>query len=120
MAGLRLNGINKYSHLLTGYIGSASFLLKVADVVRELKQVNPQLVYGETRALGGLFPGRRGGGGEMTCPIGKNKLEMKIVVEPAMNTIRHLNNYSVQFRKTEKTYWITQSDLNSQGTTSRT
>ena len=47
MAGLRLNGINKYSHLLTGYIGSPSFLLKVADVVRELKQVNPQLIYGE-------------------------------------------------------------------------
>ena len=48
VTGLRLNGINRYSHLLTGYIGSASFLLKVADVVRELKQVNPELIYGQS------------------------------------------------------------------------
>ncbi|XP_043229882.1 pyridoxal kinase-like [Amphibalanus amphitrite] len=45
VSGLRLNDINKYSHLLTGYIGAPSFLLKVADVVKELKQVNPDLVY---------------------------------------------------------------------------
>jgi len=45
VSGLRENDIHHYSHLLTGYIGSRSFLLKVADVVRELKQVNPQLIY---------------------------------------------------------------------------
>lgn len=53
--GLRQNNINKYSHLLTGYIGSRSFLLKVADVVRELKQVNPHLIYGACRRRSQYF-----------------------------------------------------------------
>ncbi|CAL4068468.1 unnamed protein product [Meganyctiphanes norvegica] len=43
--GLKLNGIDKYSHLLTGYIGSKSFLETVRDVVRHLKQINPNLIY---------------------------------------------------------------------------
>lgn len=43
--GLKLNRINKYSHVLTGYVASDSFLLKVADIVTELKQNNPSLMY---------------------------------------------------------------------------
>ncbi|XP_072035916.1 pyridoxal kinase-like isoform X5 [Amphiura filiformis] len=43
--GLRLNKINNYSHLLTGYCGSESFLLEVVKVVKELKEVNPNLIY---------------------------------------------------------------------------
>lgn len=46
MNGLRLNNLlPQYSHLLTGYVGDASFLRKVADVVKELKQINPDLIY---------------------------------------------------------------------------
>lgn len=43
--GLRLNKINHYSHLLTGYCGSESFLLEVVKVVKELKEVNPSLIF---------------------------------------------------------------------------
>ncbi|XP_064473324.1 pyridoxal kinase-like [Ornithodoros turicata] len=43
--GLKLNRINKYSHVLTGYIPSDTLLSKVADIVTELKQNNPNLMY---------------------------------------------------------------------------
>ncbi|CAG9825137.1 unnamed protein product [Phaedon cochleariae] len=43
--GLTLNDIDFYSHLLTGYIGSKSFLKQVATVVKHLKQKNPNLIY---------------------------------------------------------------------------
>jgi len=44
--GLVLNGLHKkYTHLLTGYIGSTSFLEKVAEVVKVLKEANPSLLY---------------------------------------------------------------------------
>jgi pyridoxal/pyridoxine/pyridoxamine kinase len=41
VAGLEANQINRYTHILTGYIGSRSFLLKLAEVVKQLKAVNP-------------------------------------------------------------------------------
>ncbi|EEH56691.1 uncharacterized protein MICPUCDRAFT_44424 [Micromonas pusilla CCMP1545] len=44
--GLETNGLLKgYTHLLTGYIGSASMLRTVARLVRKLRQHNPDLVY---------------------------------------------------------------------------
>lgn len=43
--GLFSNGLNDYSHLLTGYVGSPSFLNKIASVVKELKKFNPNMVY---------------------------------------------------------------------------
>jgi pyridoxine kinase len=43
--GLNANKLNFYSHLLTGYIGSASFLLEVKRVIQDLKTANPDLVY---------------------------------------------------------------------------
>ncbi|CAH1799237.1 unnamed protein product [Owenia fusiformis] len=43
--GLISNNIHQYTHLLTGYIGSKSFLLKIKDVVKQLKEVNPSLIY---------------------------------------------------------------------------
>lgn len=45
MSGLRLNNVHQYSHLLTGYVGDSSFLHTVVDVAKELKQVNPNLIY---------------------------------------------------------------------------
>ncbi|XP_023713305.1 pyridoxal kinase isoform X1 [Cryptotermes secundus] len=45
MDGLHHNGLDYYTHLLTGYIGSASFLRYIAEVVKQLRQVNPDLVY---------------------------------------------------------------------------
>lgn len=45
MSGLAQNNLDNYSHLLTGYVGSAPFLKRIAGVVRELKQKNPNLIY---------------------------------------------------------------------------
>ncbi|XP_059165424.1 pyridoxal kinase-like isoform X2 [Physella acuta] len=43
--GLRINNLLDFTHVLTGYIGSESFLKKVGEVVKELKSKNPNLIY---------------------------------------------------------------------------
>ncbi|KAL9226513.1 hypothetical protein vseg_002319 [Gypsophila vaccaria] len=43
--GLEANNLLFYTHLLTGYIGSVSFLNTVLEVVSKLRSVNPGLVY---------------------------------------------------------------------------
>lgn len=43
--GLQFNQVNKYDYVLTGYTRDKSFLSTVVDIVRELKQQNPRLVY---------------------------------------------------------------------------
>ncbi|CAL4898021.1 unnamed protein product [Urochloa decumbens] len=43
--GLEENQLLHYTHLLTGYIGSVSFLDTVLKVVDKLRSVNPDLVY---------------------------------------------------------------------------
>ncbi|XP_018329377.2 pyridoxal kinase [Agrilus planipennis] len=43
--GLVANKLDYYTHLLTGYIATSSFLLKIADLVKHLKRVNPNLIY---------------------------------------------------------------------------
>ncbi|XP_015998981.1 pyridoxal kinase isoform X2 [Rousettus aegyptiacus] len=43
--GLRLNSMNQYDYVLTGYTRDASFLAMVVDIVKELKQQNSRLVY---------------------------------------------------------------------------
>jgi pyridoxine kinase len=52
--GLSANGLvaGAYSHLLTGYIGSLSFLRAVASVAATLRAGNPGLVYGAGGCLG--------------------------------------------------------------------
>ncbi|KAH7529157.1 hypothetical protein FEM48_Zijuj05G0154700 [Ziziphus jujuba var. spinosa] len=43
--GLEANDLLYYTHLLTGYIGSVSFLSTVLEVVNKLRSVNPKLIY---------------------------------------------------------------------------
>ncbi|OEL31180.1 Pyridoxal kinase [Dichanthelium oligosanthes] len=43
--GLEENDLLHYTHLLTGYIGSVSFLDTVLQVIDKLRSVNPDLVY---------------------------------------------------------------------------
>ncbi|KAH0983555.1 hypothetical protein GBA52_010732 [Prunus armeniaca] len=43
--GLQENDLLYYTHLLTGYIGSVSFLSTVLEVVNKLRSVNPKLKY---------------------------------------------------------------------------
>lgn len=47
MSGLQINDLDNFSHLLTGYVGSASFLEQVYTSVKQLKEKNPNLVYGK-------------------------------------------------------------------------
>lgn len=49
VGGLEQNGLLQHSHLLTGYIGSASFLAEIVHVYEKLKAVNPDLRYGASR-----------------------------------------------------------------------
>lgn len=44
--GLSENDLDYYTHLLTGYIGSVSFLNKISSVVKQLRNRNPNLIYG--------------------------------------------------------------------------
>lgn len=43
--GLKENELLNYSHVLTGYVGNEAFLNKLADIIAELKQKNPNIVY---------------------------------------------------------------------------
>ncbi|XP_047671380.1 pyridoxal (pyridoxine, vitamin B6) kinase a [Tachysurus fulvidraco] len=43
--GIKLNKVNHYDYVLTGYSRDVSFLEKVVDMVQELKRANPRLVY---------------------------------------------------------------------------
>lgn len=43
--GLKINKINSYSHLLTGYVGSESVLRRIADILNDLRQEDNNLLY---------------------------------------------------------------------------
>jgi len=55
--GLDANEINKYSHIINGYIGSKTFLVKLSEVVKHLKTVNPNLTYICDPVMGDTGPG---------------------------------------------------------------
>ncbi len=46
MQGLKKNGLMKYQYVLSGYMGSLSFLEAVVEQIEELKRDNPDLFYG--------------------------------------------------------------------------
>ncbi|XP_061698300.1 pyridoxal kinase-like [Syngnathoides biaculeatus] len=43
--GIKLNKVNHYDYILTGYSRDTSFLMTVVDIIQELKAANPSLVY---------------------------------------------------------------------------
>ncbi|XP_053397690.1 pyridoxal kinase-like [Mercenaria mercenaria] len=44
--GLKQNNIHgQFSHLITGYIGSKSFLLKVGEIIQDIRDSNPGIMY---------------------------------------------------------------------------
>jgi len=45
MDGLHSNHLNRFSHVLTGYVGSDSFLTQIATEVQRLKKIDPSLKY---------------------------------------------------------------------------
>ncbi|KAB0363156.1 hypothetical protein FD754_007312, partial [Muntiacus muntjak] len=62
--GLKLNSVNQYDYVLTGYTRDKSFLAMVVDIVQELKQQNPRLVYVCDPVMGD----QRNGEGAMGLP----------------------------------------------------
>ena len=60
--GLDANGLDFYSHIISGYIGTDSFLRKLADVIKKLKAKNPNLMYicdpvmGDSEPVGWYVP----------------------------------------------------------------
>lgn len=45
MAGLALNEVDYYTHFLTGYSRSADSLKKIAEIIKNLRKRNPNLIY---------------------------------------------------------------------------
>ena len=45
--GLQESDLLQYTHLLTGYIGSVSFLETIVKIISLLRDRNPDLIYGE-------------------------------------------------------------------------
>ncbi|XP_013875546.1 pyridoxal kinase [Austrofundulus limnaeus] len=43
--GIKLNKVNRYDYILTGYSRDTSFLEMVVDIIKELKKANSSLVY---------------------------------------------------------------------------
>lgn len=46
MDGLEANGLLQHSHVLTGYIGSVSFLQRVVAALDRVQRSNPGVLYG--------------------------------------------------------------------------
>jgi pyridoxine kinase len=45
--GLTANNLlETYSHLLTGYVGNDKFLREISKIIKDLRKVNPSLIYG--------------------------------------------------------------------------
>lgn len=45
--GLTMNEVDYYTHFLTGYSRSPDSLKKIAEIIKKLRQKNPNLVYGK-------------------------------------------------------------------------
>lgn len=46
--GLVTNELTKtYSHLLTGYVGNDEFLREIKEIIKKLRESNPNIVYGK-------------------------------------------------------------------------
>nr|CAG4638577.1 EOG090X09AY [Cyclestheria hislopi] len=45
MSGLQTNNLDNFTHILTGYVASESFLLQVYEVVKRLKDKDPNTIY---------------------------------------------------------------------------
>ena len=56
--GLLANDIaGEYSHVINGYIGAPSFLEKLAEVIKKMKELNPELTYVCDPVMGDFGPG---------------------------------------------------------------
>lgn len=55
--GLTANNLHlTYSHLLTGYVGNDKFLREISRIIKQLREANPNLIYGIIYSL--VDPGK--------------------------------------------------------------
>jgi len=57
--GVEANKLINYTHLLTGYIGSVSFLETILKVIKKLREHNPNLVYVCDPVMGDIYENGR-------------------------------------------------------------
>lgn len=55
--GLKMNDLDRYTHVINGYIGSDSFLKQLKTIVLELKEKNPSLTFVCDPVMGDTGPG---------------------------------------------------------------
>lgn len=125
VSGLNLNGINQYSHLLTGYVGTVSFLEKVVDVMKQLKAVNPQMTYVCDPVMGDdglwyvpeeLLPVYRDKVVPMADIITPNQFEAELLSGVSIKTEEDiLQAADVLHNKGTRTVIITSSEIGSKG-----
>ncbi|XP_023291608.2 pyridoxal kinase [Lucilia cuprina] len=94
--GLDSNDLLKcYSHLLTGYIGNASFLRQVANIVKKLRATEPNLIYvcdpvmgdnGQMYVPQDLLPIYRNEIIPLADIITPNQYEVELLTEMKINT----------------------------------
>uniref|UniRef100_W5M830 Pyridoxal kinase n=1 Tax=Lepisosteus oculatus TaxID=7918 RepID=W5M830_LEPOC len=91
--GLKLNNVNHYDYVLTGYTRDTSFLEMVVDIVQELKRQNPNLVYVCDPVLGdhgsmyvpeNLYPVYKGKVVPVADIITPNQFEAEILCKRAL------------------------------------
>ncbi|KAF5286804.1 hypothetical protein FQR65_LT12425 [Abscondita terminalis] len=92
LQGLHLNGLDNYTHLLTGYIGSPLFLNRIASLVKDLKATNPDLIY--------VCDPVMGDNGKMyvpkeLLPIYKNLVALADVVTPNQYEVELLTDMKI-------------------------
>uniref|UniRef100_T1JPG7 Pyridoxal kinase n=1 Tax=Strigamia maritima TaxID=126957 RepID=T1JPG7_STRMM len=110
MTGLRFNNILNYTHLLTGYIGNESFVRKIADVAKELKEINPGVIY--------VCDPVMGDNGQMyvppeILPIYQNEiLPIANIITPNQFEAEILTGITI---KTEEDAWEAVEKIHSQG-----
>lgn len=46
--GLQMNNLHSsYTHLLTGYVGNDTFLRQIKEIIKRLREANPNMTYGK-------------------------------------------------------------------------
>lgn len=120
--GLVENNLNNYTHLITGYVGSASFLKKITEVIRTLKQKNPSLIY--------VCDPVMGDNGKMYVPealkeiyrkeiipladiVVPNQFELELLSNAKINTMSELQNALKELHKIgPKTVAVSSTEIN--------
>lgn len=121
--GLEKNNLlQHYSHLLTGYIGNASFLRQVSAIVKKLREINPDLIYVCDPVMGDdgtmyvpkeLLPIYRDEIIPLADIITPNQYEVELLVEKPLKTDEDVWSAVKWFHETKgiKTVVISSSEI---------